>query len=69
MATECAHRYAVNIDHPKPCTSCGELTRKTETYKCQRPACMKVFRDYPGPTTCAHCDHLYVTWLTYKEKP
>ncbi len=64
--SDCQHWYEVYAEppHPKPCLRCGELTKKTEVYRCNK--CVKVFRFYPGPTPCINCGSLYVTWLSYK---
>ena len=36
-------------------------------YKCLK--CEHEFADYPGPTQCQKCGHVYLKWVSYQPYP
>ncbi len=42
-----------------------QAAMKIAKHKCQK--CGHEWEGRPGPTKCPKCNHLYITWLNYKD--
>lgn len=40
-------------------------SKKDCIFRCLK--CGFIWKDYPGPTECPNCNHLYVKWVNFEE--